>query len=85
MSGALIATDVADAGPGVMGCRVEDVGVVVASFRPTNPLGTEVDDEATVGVCRLVFASSNLRSRSRFLGFPADIFGDSGKMNDQQD
>ena len=41
---------------------------------------TDGADEVAVGVCRPVvgdsgrLALSNLRSRSRFLGFPSDIF-----------
>lgn len=63
---------------------------VVVSFRLGTPLATEVANEVAVGVyvdgslmprgCRPVFgdsgrlAPSNLKNRSRTLGFPSDIF-----------
>ena len=68
----------------------EDVDGVVVSFRPAPNLVTEVVDKAAIGVrvggspvpreCRPAFddpgrlAPSSLRTRSRFLGFPSDIF-----------
>ena len=75
---------------GAIRCFAEDVDGVVVSFKPAPTLATEVVDKAAVGVCvddspvprecRPAFggsgrpAPSNLRNRSRFLGFPSDIF-----------
>ena len=67
----------------VLRCWVGNEGVVVDGVVVSFRLAAVGAAEAAVGTCRPVFgrpAPNNLRSRSRFLSLPSDIFRDTPVM-----